>query len=82
MQEVEFVEHFRSVDPFMRSLYAEVIRHFVADKGLKQIVDIDTPRLVFPENRGEIQGFIQPFNEVKGTDRKGYIVIRLNFISS
>jgi len=77
-REREFGKHFRPVDPFVRPLYAEVIRQFVAGKSLKQIIDVDTPRLVFPENRGEIQGFIQPFNEEKGADRKGYILIRFN----
>ena len=38
-----------SVDPIVRSLYAEVIRQFVADKGSKQLIDVDTFRLVFPE---------------------------------
>jgi hypothetical protein len=34
----------------MRSLDAEIIRQFVADEGSKQTIDIDTSRLVFPED--------------------------------
>jgi hypothetical protein len=28
----------------------KVISQFVADEGAKQVIDIDTPRFVFPEN--------------------------------
>ena len=66
----------------MGSLYAEVISQFVADEGSKQIIDIDTPRLVFPEDIGKIQDFIQLINEENGTNRKGYIFIPLKFIGS
>ena len=66
----------------MRPLDAEVIRQFVADKGAKQTIDIDTPCLVFPENITKVQDVIQPFNEKNGTDRKGYIFSRLNLIGS
>lgn len=48
--EIELSKNFRPGDPFVGSLYAEVIRQFVADEGVKQTVDIDTPRLVFPED--------------------------------
>ena len=61
----------------MGTLDAEVIRQFVTDKGLQQIIDVDTPRLVFPENIAETQDIIQPCNEENGTDRKGYIFSRL-----
>ena|GEM_PF-3597837 len=64
----------------MRSLNTEVIRQFVADEGSKQIIDIDTTCLVFPENIAKIQDLIQHINEKNGTDRKGYIFIRLTFI--
>ena len=80
--ERKFLKHFRPVDLLMRSLDAEVIRQFVADQGSKQIIDIDTPRLVFPENIAKVQDFIQLIYEENGTDRKGYIFIRLNFIGS
>ena len=66
----------------MRSLDAEVIRQFVTDEGSKQIIDIDTPRLVFSENIAKVQDFIQFINEENGADRKRYIFIRLKFFSS
>jgi len=81
-REVEFSENFRAGDPVVGSLDAEVIRQFVADQGLKQTIDIDTSRLVFPEESAEIQDVIQPCNEENGTNRKGYIFRRLNLISS
>ena len=58
----------------MRPLYAEFIRQFVADEGSKQIIDIDTPRLVFPENFAKVQDFIPLINEEYGANRKGYIL--------
>ena len=61
----------------MRPLYAEVISQFVTDEGSKKIIDIDTPRLVFPKNITQVQDFVQLINEEEGTDRKGYIFIRL-----
>jgi len=64
------------------TLDAEVIRQFVAEQSLKQTVDIDTSCLVFPEDIVEVQDGIQPFNEENGTDRKGYILSRLNLIGS
>ena len=78
----KFGKHFRLVDPVVRPFNAEVIRQFVADQGSKQIIDIDTPRLVFPENIAIVQDFIQLINKENGTDRKGFIFIPLNFISS
>ena len=42
----------------MRSLYNEIISQFVADKGSNQTIDIDTPRLVFPEDIAKVWGFI------------------------
>ena len=81
-RESEFCTNFRPVDPVVRPLNAEVICQFVADEGSKQIIDIDTPRLMFPENIAKGQDFIQLINEEDGADRKGYIFIRLNFISS
>lgn len=66
----------------MRPLYAEVISQFVADEGSKQVIDINTPRLVFSENIAKVQDFIQLINEENGADRKGYIIIQFRFISS
>ena len=81
-REVEFSENFRPGDPVVGSLDTKVIRQFVADQDLKQTIDIDTSRLVFPEESAEIQDVIQPCNEENGTNRKGYIFRRLNLISS
>ena len=81
-REVELNTNFRPGDPVVGTLDAEVIRQFVADQGLKQTIDIDAPCLVFPENITEIQDVIEPCNEEDGTDRKGYIVSRLNLIGS
>ena len=81
-QEIEFSKNFRPGDPVVGALDAEVIRQFVADQGAKQTTDIDTPRLVFPENVTKVQDVIQPFNEENGADGKGYIVSRLNLIGS
>ena len=71
-----------SVDPVVRSLYAEIIRQFVAYEGSKQIINIDKSHLVVHENIAKIQDFIQIIHEKNGTDRKGYIFILLNFIVS
>ena len=46
----KFFKYIRTIDPLMRSFDAEVISQFVADEGAKQVIDIDTPRFVFPEN--------------------------------
>ena len=81
-REGKYLKYFRTVDPIMRSLDAKVIRQFVADECLKQLIDIDTPRLVFPENIIEVQDFIQFINKKNGSDRKGYIFIRLKLIGS
>jgi hypothetical protein len=81
-RQIEFGTNFRAGDPVVGSLDAEVIRQFVADKGAKQTIDVDTARLVFPENVVEIQDVIQPCNEKNGTNRKGYIFCRLNVIGS
>ena len=53
-REGKFGKHFRPVDPVVRPLYAKVTSQFVADEGSKQIIDIDTPRLVFPENIAKV----------------------------
>ncbi|WP_219970655.1 hypothetical protein [Methanospirillum lacunae] len=58
-REGKFSKHFRPVDPVMRPLYAEVIRQFVTDEGSKEMIDIDTPRLVFSEDFAKVQDFIQ-----------------------
>jgi len=68
----KFGKNFRSVVPVVRSLYAEVIRQFVADEGSKQIININTPCLVFPENIAKVQDLIQFINEENCTDRKGF----------
>ena len=60
--EGKFLKHFRSVDPLVRSFDAEVIRQFVADEGSKKTIDIDSPRLVFPEDIAKVQDFIQLIN--------------------
>ncbi len=57
---IELGKNFRPIDPGVGTLDAEVIRQFVADKRLEQTIDIDAPRLVFPENIGKVQDFIQP----------------------
>ena len=80
--EGKFLKHFWPVDPLVRSLDAEVIRQFVADEGSKKTIDIDSPRLVFPEDIAKVQDFIQLINEENGADGKGYIVIRLKFSGS
>ena len=49
-REGKFSKYFWPVDPVMRPLYAEVISQFVTDEGSKQMIDIDTPRLVFPKD--------------------------------
>lgn len=69
----------------MRSLYAEVISQFVVDEGSKQIINIDTPCLVFSENIAKIQNLIQFIDEENGAERRGYITLGssslvLNFI--
>ena len=66
----------------MRSLDTEIISQFVADEGLKQTIDIDTPRFVFAEYFSKVQDFIQLLNKENGTDGKGYIFIPLKFIGS
>jgi hypothetical protein len=81
-REGKFLKYFRPVDPIVRSLYAEVISQFIADEGSKQLIDIDTLRLVFPEDIAKVQDFINLIDEKNGADRKGYIFIRLNFIGS
>ena len=48
--EGKFGKHFGPIDPIMRSLDTEIIRQFVVDEDSKQTIDIDTSRLVFPEN--------------------------------
>ena len=69
-REGKFLKHFRSVDPLVRSLNAEVIRQLVANEGSKQIINIYTPRLVFPENIANVQYFIYLINEEYDTERK------------
>jgi hypothetical protein len=81
-REGKFLKHFRSVDSVVSSLNAEVIHLFVADARSKQTIEIDAPRIVFPEDIAKIQDFIQLINKEDSTDGKGYIFIRLNFISS
>ena len=80
--EIECSENFRTIDPGVGTLDAEIIRQFVAYLGLKQTIDIDTSCLMFTEDITEIQDAIEPCNEEDGADRKGYIVSRLNLIGS
>ncbi len=78
--EGKFLKCFRTVNPIVRSLDAKVIGQFVADECSKQLIDIDTPRLVFPENFIELLDFIQFINMKKGSDRKGHFFIRVKLI--
>jgi len=50
IRERKFDKYFWPGNPVMRSFYAEVIRQFVAYEGSKQIIDINTPCFMFPEN--------------------------------
>jgi hypothetical protein len=58
MIQAKNTKHFRSVYPFVRPRYAEVIRSFVADKSSEQLVDIDAILLVLPNNSSNIQDII------------------------
>ncbi len=79
---IELGKNFRTIDPGVGTLYAEIIRQFVADSCLEQAIDIDAPFLVFPKNITEIQDVIELVNEADGANRKGYIVSRFKFIGS
>jgi hypothetical protein len=81
-REEKFGKHLRPIDPVVRSLYTEVICQFVTDEGSKQIIEINTPRLVFPENITKVQDIIMLIYKENGTDKKGYIFIQLKFIGS
>ena len=56
--------------------------NYWAYESFEQFVDIYAMLLVLPKNIGEIQDFIQFANEINCPDRKGYILVWLNFIGS
>ncbi|MBP2144568.1 hypothetical protein J2129_000022 [Methanofollis sp. W23] len=47
--EIKFSKNFRTVDPFVRPFYAEVISQFIANKSFEEFVEIYLIFLCFPK---------------------------------